>query len=243
MFHPVVKSACSYLNCSFCPHCFFLQFSLFLPFGMMYITINQRRSQRNFRHILHKEEGRKLCMIPTKKASPTLPCVGHLWERENHLEETNPRRTRATQRLYEPQPLSGLWSWAMGFGLPSGLALPFKFAGVFVLLIEKGIVIDFLFRKVNAGDFLKGRSVFLGVCLCKAFCVFLNPCGELLVVHPVLVFNLQFVFVVLIHPGDDRLCDFGSFVPVRSVCHCSCLCDSVCYHCVFLRFFGCFPFR
>ena len=74
----LVKSACSYLNCSFCPHCFFLQFSLFLPLGMMYITINQRRSQRNFRHILHKDEGRKLCMIPTKKASPTLPCVGHL---------------------------------------------------------------------------------------------------------------------------------------------------------------------
>ena len=63
MFHPVVKSACSYLNCSFCPHCLFLQFSLFLPFGMMYITINQRRSQRNFRHILHKDESRKLCMI------------------------------------------------------------------------------------------------------------------------------------------------------------------------------------
>ena len=93
MFHPVVKSACSYLNCSFCPHCFFLQFSLFFPLGMMYITINQRRSQRNFRHILHKDEGRKLCMIPTKKASPTLPCVGHLLERENHSEETKLRRT------------------------------------------------------------------------------------------------------------------------------------------------------
>lgn len=104
MFHPVVKSACSYLNCSFCPHCFFLQFSLLFlgcrlgqcfcfaevatgnphPFGMMYITINQRRSQRKFRHILHKDEGRKLCMIPTQKASPTLPCVGRLWERKNH---------------------------------------------------------------------------------------------------------------------------------------------------------------
>lgn len=78
MFHPVVKSARSYLNCSFCPHCFFLQFSLLLPLGMMYITINQKRSQRKFRHILHKEEGRKLCMIPTKKASSTSPCVGHL---------------------------------------------------------------------------------------------------------------------------------------------------------------------
>ena len=76
MFHPVVKSACSYLNCSFCPHCFFLQFSLLLPLGMMYITINQRRSQRNFRHILHKEKGRKLCMIPTKKQAPRCPVWG-----------------------------------------------------------------------------------------------------------------------------------------------------------------------
>ena len=115
MFHPVVKSACSYLNCSFCPHCFFLRFSLFLPLGMMYITINQRRSQRNFRHILHKDESRKLCMIPTKKASPTLPCVGHLWERENHSEETKLRRTGATQRLYEPQPLSGALVLDCGF--------------------------------------------------------------------------------------------------------------------------------
>ena len=78
MFHPVVKSARSYLNRSFCPHCFFLRFSLFLPFGMMYITINQRGSQRNFQHILHKDESRKLCMIPTQKASPMLPCVGRL---------------------------------------------------------------------------------------------------------------------------------------------------------------------
>lgn len=115
VFHPVVKYACSNPNRSFCPHCLFLQFSLFLPFGMMYITINQRRSQRNFRHILHKEEGRKLCMIPTKKASPTLPCVGHLWERENHSEETKLRRTGATQRLYEPQPLSGALVLDCGF--------------------------------------------------------------------------------------------------------------------------------
>ena len=86
VFHPVVKSACSYLNCSFCPHCFFLQFSLFsVPFGMMYIIINQRRSQQNFWHILHKDEDRKLCMIPTQKASPTLPCVGRLWERKKPL--------------------------------------------------------------------------------------------------------------------------------------------------------------
>ena len=76
MFHPVVKNACSYLNCSFCPHCFFLQFSLLLPLGMMYITINQRRSQRNFRHILHKEKGRKLYMIPTKKQAPRCPVWG-----------------------------------------------------------------------------------------------------------------------------------------------------------------------
>ena len=55
---------------------------------------------------------------------------------------------------------------------------PFKFAGIFVFLIKKGIVVDFLFRKVDAIDFLKGRSVFLGICLYKAFCVFLNPCGE-----------------------------------------------------------------
>ena len=48
MFHPVVKSPRSYLNCSFCPHCLFLRFSLFLPFGMMYITITAERSQRNF---------------------------------------------------------------------------------------------------------------------------------------------------------------------------------------------------
>ena len=87
MFHPVVKSARSYLNRSFCPHCFFLRFSLFLPFGMMYITINQRGSQRNFQHILHKDESRKLCMIPTQKASPTLPCVGRLWERGKPLGE------------------------------------------------------------------------------------------------------------------------------------------------------------
>ena len=73
MFHPVVKNARSYLNCSFCPHCFFLQFSLFFPLGMMYITITAERSQRNFRHILHKEEGRKLCMIPTKKQAPRCP--------------------------------------------------------------------------------------------------------------------------------------------------------------------------
>ena len=78
VFHPVVKSACSYLNCSFCPHCFFLRFSLFLPLGMMYITITAERSQRNSRHILHKDESRKLCMIPTQKTSPTLPCVGRL---------------------------------------------------------------------------------------------------------------------------------------------------------------------
>ena len=73
MFHPVVKNARSYLNRSFCPHCFFLQFSLFFPLGMMYITITAERSQRNFRHILHKEEGRKLCMIPTKKQAPRCP--------------------------------------------------------------------------------------------------------------------------------------------------------------------------
>ena len=79
VFHPVVKSACSYLNCSFCPHCFFLRFSLFsVPFGMMYITIAAERSQRIFRHNLHKDQSRKLCMIPTQKASPMLPCVGHL---------------------------------------------------------------------------------------------------------------------------------------------------------------------
>ena len=76
MFHPVVKSARFYLNCFFCPHCLFLQFSLFLPLGMMYITINQRGSQRNFQHILHKDESRKLCMIPTKKASPRCPVWG-----------------------------------------------------------------------------------------------------------------------------------------------------------------------
>ena len=99
MFHPVVKSARSYLNRSFCPHCFFLQFSLFLPFGMMYITITAERSQRKFRHILHKDEGRKLCMIPTKKASPTLPCVGRLWERGKPLGENKTTPDRATQRL------------------------------------------------------------------------------------------------------------------------------------------------
>ena len=117
MFHPVVKSACSYLNCSFCPHCFFLQFSLFLPLGMMYITINQRGSQRNFQHILHKDESRKLCMIPTKKASPTLPCVGHLWERENHLEETKPRRTGQHNGCTSRSPFRGfgLGLWVLGY--------------------------------------------------------------------------------------------------------------------------------
>nr|DAZ60230.1 MAG TPA: hypothetical protein [Caudoviricetes sp.] len=29
MFHPVVKNACSYLNCSFCPHCFSSGFRCF----------------------------------------------------------------------------------------------------------------------------------------------------------------------------------------------------------------------
>ena len=115
VFHPVVKYACSNPNRSFCPHCFFLRFSLFLPFGMMYITINQRRSQRNFRHILHKDESRKLCMIPTKKASPTLPCVGHLWERENYPEDTKLRRTGQHSGCTSCSPFRGfglgLWFW------------------------------------------------------------------------------------------------------------------------------------
>ena len=93
-------------------------------------------------------------MIPTKKQASRCLVWGICEKGENHSEETKLRRTGATQRLYEPQPLSGLWSWIVGFGLPSGLALPFKFAGVFVLLIEKGIVVDFLFRKVDAVDFL-----------------------------------------------------------------------------------------
>lgn len=101
MFHPVVKSARSYLNCSFCPHCLFLQFSLFLPFGMMYITINQRGSQRNFQHILHKDESRKLCMIPTKKASPRCPVWGicgkgkTTWRKQNHAGQGNTAAVRA----------------------------------------------------------------------------------------------------------------------------------------------------
>ena len=116
VFHPVVKYACSNPNRSFCPHCFFLLLSLFsVPFGMMYITINQRRSQRNFQHILHKDECRKLCMIPTKKASPTLPRVGHLWERENHSEETKLRRTGQHSGCTSRSPFRGfglgLWVW------------------------------------------------------------------------------------------------------------------------------------
>ena len=126
MFHPVVKSACSYLNCSFCPHCFFLQFSLFLPFGMMYITINQRRSQRNFRHILHKEEGRKLCMIPTKKQAPRCPVWGicgkgkTTWRKQNHAGQ------RATQRLYEPQPPFGALVLGYGFWITVRSSTPIQ---------------------------------------------------------------------------------------------------------------------
>ena len=54
-----------------------------------------------------------------------------------------------------------------------------------------------------------------------------DACCELFVVHAVLIFNFKVVFVILIKPCDDCLCDFGSFVPIRSVCHFSCLCDSV----------------
>ena len=117
MFHPVVKSACSYLNCSFCPHCFFLQFSLLLPLGMMYITINQRRSQRNFRHILHKEKGRKLCMIPTKKQAPRCPVWGICEKgkttrrKRNHAGQGNTAAVRAAA----PFGGFGLGLWVLGY--------------------------------------------------------------------------------------------------------------------------------
>ena len=113
-----------------------------------------------------------------QKSKPHVVLCGAFVGKGKPLGGNKTTPTGATQRLYEPQPLSGLWSWVVGFGLPSGLAHltgarplcpfgtsphpvgshPFKFAGVFVLLIEKGIVIDFLFRKVDAVDFLKGRS-------------------------------------------------------------------------------------
>ena len=92
-----------------------------------------------------------------QKSKPHVALCGAFVGKGKPLGENKTTPGRATQRLYEPQPLLGLWSWIVGFGLPSGMALPFKFASVFVLLIEKGIVIDFLFRKVDAVDFLANR--------------------------------------------------------------------------------------
>ena len=90
-----------------------------------------------------------------QKSKPHVALCGAFVGKGKPLGGNKTTPDRATQRLYEPQPLSGLWSWVVGFGLPSGLALPFKFAGVFVLLIEKGIVIDVVLFEVDSVDFLK----------------------------------------------------------------------------------------
>ena len=117
MFHPVVKNAFSYLNCSFCPHCFFLQFSLFLPFGMMYITINQRGSQRNFQHILHKDESRKLCMIPTKKQAPRCPVCGVCEKGKNTRRKQNHAGQGQHSGCTSRSPFRGfgLGLWVLGY--------------------------------------------------------------------------------------------------------------------------------
>ena len=59
--------------------------------------------------------------------------------------------------------------------LSSRHALPFKFAGIFVFLIEKRIVVNVVFFVANSVDFFKGCAVFLCVLFCKSLGTFFNP--------------------------------------------------------------------
>ncbi len=78
MFHPVVKNARSYLNRSFCPHCFFLQFSLL--FAIRHDVYYHKPKEKSTKFPAYSaQRGRQKIVYDTnQKASPTLPCVGRL---------------------------------------------------------------------------------------------------------------------------------------------------------------------
>ena len=78
VFHPVVKSARSYLNCSFCPHCFFLQFSLLFAIRHDVYYHNRREKSTKFPAYSAQRGRQKIVYDTNQKASPTLPCVGRL---------------------------------------------------------------------------------------------------------------------------------------------------------------------
>ena len=114
MFHPVVKSACSYLNRSFCPHCFFLQFSLL--FAIRHDVYYHKPKEKSTKFPAYSaQRGRQKIVYDTnQKSKPHVALCGAFVGKGKPLGGNKTTPDRATQRLYEPQPLSGLWSWVMG---------------------------------------------------------------------------------------------------------------------------------
>ncbi len=127
MFHPVVKSACSYLNCSFCPHCFFPP--VFVVFAIRHDVYYHKPKEKSTKFPAYSaQRGRQKIVYDTnQKASPHVALCGAFVEKGKPLgENKNHAGQRATQRLYEPAAPFGALVLGYGFWITVRSSTPIQ---------------------------------------------------------------------------------------------------------------------